>query len=76
MNETHTEDFYDGKTCSAILDAIGKISYDGDCNPTGKEDMLRTIPCTDNQICNNQREEFLIPSYQFTFKVENNTKEM
>ena len=75
MDQSYRYDFTNGSTCSQMFDAIDEEAFDENCNPNGTVDMIRGVPCPDNQLCENQ-EGKTIPGYQFTFEVDSSDKSM
>ena len=73
-------EFYGNRTrksgaCPAMFRKIDTQAWDPVCNPDGKEDFLRSIPCpTGGQCMNGTKPEWLIPGYQFTYRVDDISK--
>ena len=71
-------DFYGNKNvesgvCPAMFRKIDTKAWDPICNPLpgGKEDFLRPLPCPVGLPCiNGTQADWLIPGYQFTYKVD------
>jgi len=57
--------------CAAMFESINKIMWDERCNINGLEDFLRRIPCTKNELCEEETNDpdHVIPQYQFTYHV-------
>lgn len=57
--------------CPAMFGKIEKIAWDYNCNPTGREDFLRKIPCPTGKRCVDEDiPERVVPGYQFTYAVQ------
>ncbi|KAK2180595.1 hypothetical protein NP493_437g05034 [Ridgeia piscesae] len=69
-------DYYGNKdgesgVCPAMFRKIDTKAWDPICNPGGKEDFLRPLPCPVGLPCiNGTQADWLIPGYQFTYKVD------
>ena len=63
--------FDKAKACELMFDKISKISYDPDCYDDGQEDFLRGVPCTKDQLCNEEdNPNNVIKNYQFTYRIQ------
>ena len=57
--------------CPAMFDKIEKIAWDRTCNPAGREDFLRKIPCSIGKRCiDEDMPDRVVPGYQFTYAVQ------
>ena len=57
--------------CPAMFGKIEKIAWDYTCNPTGREDFLRKIPCPLGSRCADEDiPDRVVPGYQFTYAVQ------
>ena len=57
--------------CGAMFNKIDGIAWDYPCNPDGREDFLRKIPCPAGQYCVDEDEPArIVPGYQFTYAVQ------
>ncbi len=57
--------------CAAMFGKIEHIAWDYTCNPTGKEDFVRKIPCPIGKLCADEdTPKRVVPGYQFTYAVQ------
>ena len=57
--------------CPAMFGKIKRIAWDYTCNPTGREDFLRRVPCPLGKRCADEDSpERVVPGYQFTYAVQ------
>ena len=57
--------------CPAMFGKIEKIAWDYSCNPTGREDFLRRVPCPQGKRCvDEDNADRVVHGYQFTYAVQ------
>lgn len=57
--------------CNLMFDRLSKKAWDRDCNPNGAEDFVRFIPCPKHEICKDEALSYVLPGYQFTYRISN-----
>ena len=67
------------KACPAMFKKVDTIAWDYSCNPNGREDFLRRIPCPKGQLCVDEAGDQdtanrVVPGYQFTYAVQDTTQ--
>ncbi len=63
------------KACPAMFSKIDTIAWDYPCNPDGREDFLRKIPCPHGQLCvDEDMPKRVVDGYQFTYAVQDTTQ--
>lgn len=56
--------------CKRMFQRVQKLAYDPDCNPHGKRDFLRRIPCPYGQLCfDEDTPSNVVNGNQFTFVI-------
>ncbi|EDW00895.1 uncharacterized protein LOC6561280 [Drosophila grimshawi] len=71
-------DFYSNRSyrdreiaCSRMFSHLQHIVYDPDCNPQGKRDFLRRVPCPAGQLCvDEDAPSNVIGGHQFTYVID------
>ncbi|XP_023173561.2 uncharacterized protein LOC111601276 [Drosophila hydei] len=71
-------DFYSNRSyrnresaCSRMFARLQNVVYDPDCNPQGKRDFLRRVPCPRNQLCiDEDAPSNVISGHQFTYVID------
>ena len=59
------------KACPAMFHKIDTIAWDYDCNPQGREDFLRRIPCPKGHLCKDEDSpERVVRGMQFTYFIQ------
>ena len=71
-------DFFSNRTivpqnyaCNLMFNRLSTKAWDRKCNVNGEEDFVRFVPCSRHEICEDETEDFVLPGYQFTFRVSN-----
>lgn len=70
-------DFYSNRSyrnreraCSHMFSRLQHLVYDPDCNPTGKRDFLRRVPCPQGKLCvDEDAPSNVISDHQFTYVI-------
>ncbi|XP_034652220.1 uncharacterized protein LOC117891124 [Drosophila subobscura] len=70
-------DFYGNRShrsrevaCSMMFTRLHSIAYDAKCNPQGKRDFLRHVPCPRGQLCSDEDAPAnVMPGHQFTYVI-------
>jgi len=70
-------DFYSNRSyrnretaCSRMFSRLQRIVYDPDCNPQGKRDFLRRVPCPRGELCvDEDAPSNVIKDHQFTYVI-------
>lgn len=70
-------DFYSNRSflnrelaCSRMFSRLQRIVYDPDCNPQGKRDFLRRVPCSQGGLCvDEDAPSNVIANHQFTYVI-------
>ncbi|ALC40969.1 CG9304 [Drosophila busckii] len=56
--------------CTRMFSHLQRIVYDPDCNPQGKRDFLRRVPCPRGQLCVDEDAPLnVIAGHQFTYVI-------
>lgn len=59
------------EACPVMFKKIETIAWEYNCNPEGKEDFLRNVPCERGKLCKEEDDpKMVIPGYQFTYNIE------
>ncbi|XP_030563809.1 uncharacterized protein LOC115764708 isoform X1 [Drosophila novamexicana] len=59
------------RACSRMFSRLQHIVYDPDCNPQGKRDFLRRVPCSRGQLCvDEDAPSNVIAGHQFTYVID------
>ena len=71
-------DFFTNRTvlpqsaaCNLMFSRLSTKAWDGNCNPHGTEDFIRFIPCPNHKICEDETPDYVLPGYQFTYRISN-----
>lgn len=78
MDVNYFNDYYNQRrivpksdACNLMFEKIDKKAYFFGCNEDGKLDFIRRIPCPKDQLCiDEDKQENVIPGYQFTYKIQ------
>lgn len=72
-------DFYNNRSlsiyarelaCQHMFQRVQALAYDNDCNPHGKRDFLRKIPCPKGELCMDEdAPSNVIAGHQFTYVI-------
>ncbi|KAM8713517.1 hypothetical protein ACLKA7_013782 [Drosophila subpalustris] len=70
-------DFYSNRSyrnretaCAHMFARLQRIVYDPDCNPQGKRDFLRRVPCSRGELCvDEDAPSNVIDNHQFTYVI-------
>ena len=59
------------QACPAMFHKIDTIAWDYECNPQGREDFLRRVPCPKGMLCKDEDSpERVVPNMQFTYFIQ------
>ena len=78
-DQDHFYDVYSNRTvtplskaCPLMMNRLGQTSFDRNCNPGGRFDLLRTVPCMKGHCLEEDNPSNVVKGYQFTFRFHDN----
>lgn len=78
LDRSHFLEYYGNKSifnkeqaCKLMFNRLSTTAYDAQCNPPGKHDFLRRVPCPKNKLCVDEDSKWnVVQGNQFTYVIE------